>query len=213
VVVRFQERTSHPDNPASSIVQNTLNNTVPPRDINNAVNPRHPRHRRLMRDNTRRDSHARRPTSGIPQTARPLSRPCYPAPVSRTHQPSRQSRQQHCPEHPRQYGPTSGIPQTARLDNGIGRCGAVHRRNGHQHDVQRLEIPILTRDDTSISAVLPRSRFKNAPAIPTIPPAALSTPGVTRARERLEEVLGGCEVYVFHATGSGGRALERLPQH
>ena len=38
----------------------------------------------------------------------------------------------------------------------------------------------------------------------------VTTPGVTRARERLEEVLDGCEVYVFHATGSGGRALERL---
>jgi uncharacterized protein (UPF0261 family) len=38
----------------------------------------------------------------------------------------------------------------------------------------------------------------------------VTTPGVTRARERLEEALGGCEVYVFHATGSGGRALERL---
>ncbi|CAG8134901.1 unnamed protein product [Penicillium nalgiovense] len=38
----------------------------------------------------------------------------------------------------------------------------------------------------------------------------VTTPGVMRARERLEEVLGGCEVYVFHATGSGGRALERL---
>ncbi|KAJ5951129.1 uncharacterized protein N7479_009542 [Penicillium vulpinum] len=38
----------------------------------------------------------------------------------------------------------------------------------------------------------------------------VTTPGVTRARERLEEVLSGCEVYVFHATGSGGRALERL---
>ncbi|KAJ5185651.1 hypothetical protein N7491_006479 [Penicillium cf. griseofulvum] len=38
----------------------------------------------------------------------------------------------------------------------------------------------------------------------------VTTPGVMRARERLEEVLDGCEVYVFHATGSGGRALERL---
>ncbi|KAJ5494380.1 hypothetical protein N7463_010467 [Penicillium fimorum] len=38
----------------------------------------------------------------------------------------------------------------------------------------------------------------------------VTTPGVTRARERLEEVLAGCEVYVFHATGSGGRAMERL---
>ncbi|KAJ5135850.1 uncharacterized protein N7515_005128 [Penicillium bovifimosum] len=38
----------------------------------------------------------------------------------------------------------------------------------------------------------------------------VTTPGVTAARERLESVLEGCEVYVFHATGSGGRALERL---
>ncbi|OQE37676.1 hypothetical protein PENCOP_c009G02413 [Penicillium coprophilum] len=38
----------------------------------------------------------------------------------------------------------------------------------------------------------------------------VTTPCVMRARERLEEVLKGCEVYVFHATGSGGRALERL---
>lgn len=38
----------------------------------------------------------------------------------------------------------------------------------------------------------------------------VTTPAVTRAREYLEEVLEGCEVYVFHATGSGGRALERL---
>ncbi|KAJ5137866.1 hypothetical protein N7526_004099 [Penicillium atrosanguineum] len=38
----------------------------------------------------------------------------------------------------------------------------------------------------------------------------VTTPAVTRAREYLEEVVEGCEVYVFHATGSGGRALERL---
>jgi len=38
----------------------------------------------------------------------------------------------------------------------------------------------------------------------------VTTPCVMRARERLEEVLDGCEVYIFHATGSGGRALERL---
>ncbi|KAJ5212519.1 uncharacterized protein N7498_004165 [Penicillium cinerascens] len=40
----------------------------------------------------------------------------------------------------------------------------------------------------------------------------VTTPAVTRAREYLEEVMPGCEVYVFHATGSGGRALERLVQ-
>ncbi|KAJ6131214.1 hypothetical protein N7523_001674 [Penicillium sp. IBT 18751x] len=38
----------------------------------------------------------------------------------------------------------------------------------------------------------------------------VTTPAVTRAREYLEQVLEECEVYVFHATGSGGRALERL---
>src|SRR4028118_1500430 len=36
----------------------------------------------------------------------------------------------------------------------------------------------------------------------------VTTPGVTRARERLEEL--GYEVLVFHATGTGGRSLESL---
>ncbi|KAI1365570.1 hypothetical protein F5Y08DRAFT_171809 [Xylaria arbuscula] len=36
----------------------------------------------------------------------------------------------------------------------------------------------------------------------------VTTPAVTIARERLEEM--GFEVYVFHATGAGGRAMERL---
>ncbi|KAJ5098939.1 hypothetical protein N7532_005940 [Penicillium argentinense] len=38
----------------------------------------------------------------------------------------------------------------------------------------------------------------------------VTTPAVTVAREHLESILPGCEVYVFHATGSGGRAMERL---
>jgi uncharacterized protein (UPF0261 family) len=38
----------------------------------------------------------------------------------------------------------------------------------------------------------------------------VTTPGVTRARERLEEL--GYEVLVFHATGAGGRALEALAE-
>jgi len=38
----------------------------------------------------------------------------------------------------------------------------------------------------------------------------VTTPAVTAAREHLESILPGCEVYVFHATGSGGRAMERL---
>jgi len=36
----------------------------------------------------------------------------------------------------------------------------------------------------------------------------VTTPCVTRVRERLE--AAGCEVLVFHATGSGGRAMEAL---
>lgn len=38
----------------------------------------------------------------------------------------------------------------------------------------------------------------------------VTTPAATAARERLQSVLPGCEVYVFHATGSGGKAMERL---
>ena len=36
----------------------------------------------------------------------------------------------------------------------------------------------------------------------------VTTPCVTRLRERLER--SGFEVVVFHATGSGGRAMEKL---
>ena len=36
----------------------------------------------------------------------------------------------------------------------------------------------------------------------------VTTPCVTRARERLEEL--GYEVLVFHATGAGGQSLEAL---
>ncbi|KAJ6091946.1 hypothetical protein N7467_003915 [Penicillium canescens] len=38
----------------------------------------------------------------------------------------------------------------------------------------------------------------------------VTTPAVTHARQYLETILPNCEVYVFHATGSGGRAMERL---
>ncbi|OOQ85320.1 UPF0261 domain protein [Penicillium brasilianum] len=38
----------------------------------------------------------------------------------------------------------------------------------------------------------------------------VTTPAATAAREHLETILPGCEVYVFHATGSGGKAMERL---
>lgn len=38
----------------------------------------------------------------------------------------------------------------------------------------------------------------------------VTTPAVMAARARLESRIPGAEVYVFHATGSGGRALERL---
>lgn len=38
----------------------------------------------------------------------------------------------------------------------------------------------------------------------------VTTPAVTAARKHLESIIPNCEVYVFHATGSGGRAMERL---
>lgn len=38
----------------------------------------------------------------------------------------------------------------------------------------------------------------------------VTTPAAMRAHEYFKERLPGCEVYIFHATGSGGRAMERL---
>ncbi|KAJ5832415.1 hypothetical protein N7474_000726 [Penicillium riverlandense] len=38
----------------------------------------------------------------------------------------------------------------------------------------------------------------------------VTTPAAMRAQQYFQERLPGCEVYIFHATGSGGRAMERL---
>lgn len=38
----------------------------------------------------------------------------------------------------------------------------------------------------------------------------VTTPSVTFARHHLESILPDCEIYIFHATGSGGKAMERL---
>lgn len=38
----------------------------------------------------------------------------------------------------------------------------------------------------------------------------VTTPAVMAASERLKEGIPGVEIYTFHATGSGGRAMERL---
>ncbi|KAJ6103022.1 hypothetical protein N7486_005449 [Penicillium sp. IBT 16267x] len=39
----------------------------------------------------------------------------------------------------------------------------------------------------------------------------VTTPAVTMAKKHLELLFpGACEIYIFHATGSGGRAMERL---
>ncbi|CAL5870897.1 uncharacterized protein PFLUO_LOCUS5138 [Penicillium psychrofluorescens] len=38
----------------------------------------------------------------------------------------------------------------------------------------------------------------------------VTTPAVMRAQQYFKERLPECEVYIFHATGSGGRAMERL---
>ncbi|KAJ5630800.1 uncharacterized protein N7484_010900 [Penicillium longicatenatum] len=39
----------------------------------------------------------------------------------------------------------------------------------------------------------------------------VTTPAATMAKEHLELLFpGSCEIYIFHATGSGGRAMERL---
>lgn len=55
-------------------------------------------------------------------------------------------------------------------------------------------------------AVVPQ-RFGDSPLVGATM-FGVTTPGVTRARERLEEL--GYEVLVFHATGTGGQSLEAL---
>ncbi|KAJ5370382.1 uncharacterized protein N7496_006474 [Penicillium cataractarum] len=56
----------------------------------------------------------------------------------------------------------------------------------------------------------PQSQIQKDPIRIGITMFGVTTPAATAAREHLETILPGCEVYVFHATGSGGKAMERL---
>jgi uncharacterized protein (UPF0261 family) len=75
--------------------------------------------------------------------------------------------------------------------------------------------PVLKRIIANAAAAVvaaARVRMAACPAGPAIAASmfGITTPGVTRARMRLEEL--GYTVLVFHANGTGGRALESLAE-
>ena len=75
--------------------------------------------------------------------------------------------------------------------------------------------PVLTRILANAAASVvaaARVRLPDRHARPTVAASmfGITTPGVTRARARLEEL--GYDVLVFHANGTGGRSLEALAQ-
>ena len=56
----------------------------------------------------------------------------------------------------------------------------------------------------------PESQSQSDPVRIGITMFGVTTPAATTARHRLEAILPNCEIYIFHATGSGGKAMERL---
>jgi uncharacterized protein (UPF0261 family) len=78
--------------------------------------------------------------------------------------------------------------------------------------LNRISERILTNAAGAIAGMAKASVPESAAARPLIGATmfGVTTPAVTRARERLEEL--GYEVLVFHATGTGGQSMEALAQ-
>src|SRR4051812_33065771 len=76
--------------------------------------------------------------------------------------------------------------------------------------ISRISTRILANAAAAMAGMVTASALPEIDARPMVAASmfGVTTPCVTRARERLEEL--GYEVLVFHMTGSGGRAMESL---
>lgn len=76
--------------------------------------------------------------------------------------------------------------------------------------LNRVSLRILANAAAAIAGMVTAAPLPHLDAAPLVAASmfGVTTPAVTRARERLEEL--GYEVLVFHMTGSGGRAMESL---
>jgi len=77
--------------------------------------------------------------------------------------------------------------------------------------INRISAAVLTRAAQAMAGMAkgraPRAAKREKPLV-AASMFGVTTPCVERAKERLEQA--GCEVLVFHATGSGGRTIEQL---
>ncbi|KAA9106598.1 Tm-1-like ATP-binding domain-containing protein [Microbacterium rhizomatis] len=76
--------------------------------------------------------------------------------------------------------------------------------------LNRISLRILANAAAAIAGMVTAAPLPDLDAKPLVAASmfGVTTPAVTRARERLEEL--GYEVLVFHMTGAGGRAMESL---
>jgi uncharacterized protein (UPF0261 family) len=76
--------------------------------------------------------------------------------------------------------------------------------------LNRISVKILANAAAAIAGMVTDAPLPDVDAKPMVAASmfGVTTPCVTRARERLEEL--GYEVLVFHMTGAGGRAMESL---
>jgi len=79
--------------------------------------------------------------------------------------------------------------------------------------LNRISIRILANAAAAIAGMVTAAPLPDVGTKPMVAASmfGVTTPCVTRARERLEEL--GYEVLVFHMTGAGGRAMESLIRH
>lgn len=79
--------------------------------------------------------------------------------------------------------------------------------------LNRVSLRVLANAAAAIAGMVSAAPLPDVELKPLVAASmfGVTTPAVTRARERLEEL--GYEVLVFHMTGSGGRAMESLIRH
>jgi len=110
-----------------------------------------------------------------------------------------------------------GVPKLNGQHAGVRACAAIRRQQGYFHAQQRgRHCGSEPSQSAGAGSGRPGDGRARRLAADTAPACdkpliaatmfGVTTPCVERAREVLEQ--GGCEVVVFHATGSGGEAME-----
>ncbi|KAJ5249020.1 hypothetical protein N7468_000471 [Penicillium chermesinum] len=95
-------------------------------------------------------------------------------------------------------GAAGGVSQNARVDDGVGGL------------LGNAAAAVAGMAGSYLDSVEREGEKGEEPVKVGISMFGVTTPAVGAASERLKERIPGVEIYTFHATGSGGRAMERL---